>query len=215
MTTLAVMKQRIADELARADLTSMIAYAVSDAIKHYQSTRWFFNESREITFDTVNGQEFYDKYDNAYIATIMKIDYAKVTVQGTQYTLARTDPEEHESNTTNVNGQPWSYSYYGQQMRLYPVPNQTWEVRIAGHFQYPEPASDTEKYNPWMTEGERLIRARAKLNLVRNVNAAGLEPTFNDKAILIFKDEIAEAERELKSRTNIMTGSGKIKPYGC
>lgn len=215
MTTRAVMKQRIADELARADLTSMIPYAISDAIKYYQSKRWFFNESREITFDTANGQEFYDKYDCAYLSTLIKIDYAKVTIDNTLFDLKRVDPEEHEHNQNQVNGQPFSYSYYAQQMRLYPVPTDAWEVRVAGVMQTPEPVTDEEKYNPWMTEAELLIRTQAKINLVRHVNASGLEPTFNDKAISIFGQEVKMYERELKRRTNRITGRGEIMPYGC
>jgi hypothetical protein len=111
-------------------------------------------------------------------------------------------------------GQPYSYTYYNRSIRLYPVPSETvYEVRIGGHWQVVEPASDTEKYNPWMIEAEQLIRARAKLNLARNVNAAGLTPTFSDKALIIYRDEETDAFNELKMRTNKLLSSGKVKPY--
>lgn len=213
MSTLAEMKNNIADDVARSDLTDVIARSISQAIKYYQSTRFFFNESREIEFDTVANQEFYDKYDHAYLETIMKFDYVKLLISNTVYDMVRVDPEEHEHNLNQIIGQPWSYSYYGQTMRIYPVPNAIWTVRVAGHFQAPEPNSDTEKNNKWMTEGNLLIEARAKLNLARKVNAAGLLPTFDDKAILIYKDEEQEAFNELKARTNMMTARNSIKPY--
>lgn len=212
MTTLTVMKQRIADEVARSDLTTMIAYAISDAIAYYQSKRFFFNESREITFDTADEQEFYDKYDHAAIHDLMHIDYVKLNIDNWAYTLCRAEPEELE-DYFGTSGQPTSYTYYERQIRLYPVPNDTWEVRVAGHLKRNEPASDTEKYNPWMTDAERLIRARAKLNLARNVNAAGLQPTFDDKAITIYSSEERDAFSELKMRTNKLLSTGKVKPY--
>jgi hypothetical protein len=212
MTTLAVMKQRIADELARSDLTPMIAYAITDAIEHYQSKRFFFNESRDITFDTVSAQEFYDRYDHAAIPNLMAIDYVKITVNDCLLTLRRAEPNELEGFQT-ASGEPTCYTYYEQQLRLYPVPNDDWEVRIAAHIKIDEPASDSEIRNSWMTDAGRLIRARAKLNLARNVNAAGLDPMFSEKALLIFKDEETDAFNELKARTAKSLGTGKVKSY--
>jgi hypothetical protein len=212
MTTLSVMKQRIADEVARSDLTSMIAYAISDAISYYQSKRFLFNESRDIEFDTASDQEFYDKYDNAAIPNLMKIDYVKLDLDGWAYTLCRADPEELEDYSA-ASGQPTSYTYYDRQIRLYPVPDQAWTIRIAGHLKLDEPASDTEKHNAWMVEAERLIRARAKLNLARNVNAAGLTPTFADKAIAIYSAEERDAFDEMKMRTNAIHATGRVKGY--
>lgn len=214
MSTLTIMKQRVADELARSDLGAMISFAISDAIAYYQSKRFLFNESRDITFDTVDEQEFYDRYDHVAIPNLMAIDYAKITVNtNTILNLRRADPEEIESFQPTTSGEPNCYSYYEQQIRLYPVPNDTWEIRIGAHIKLDEPASDTEIRNAWMTDAERLIRARAKLNLARNVNAAGLDPMFSDKALLIFKDEEMDAFNELKARTAKSLGTGQIKPY--
>lgn len=214
MTTLAVMKQRIADELARSDLTAMIAYAISDAINAYQSRRLFFNESRDITFDTAADQEWYDRYDNAAIPNLMAIDYMRVAIDSTFWELCRETPEAMESSQVDpTTGQPTSYTYFNQQIRLYPIPNDAWEVTVVGHIKVNEPASDTEARNPWMTDAERLIRARAKLNLARNVNASGMDPTFSPQALLIFKDEENDAFNELKARTAKQVGTGKITPY--
>ena len=214
MTTLAVMKQRIADELARSDLTAMIAYAISDAINAYQSRRLFFNESRDINFDTASDQEWYDRYDNAAIPNLMAIDYMRVAIDSTFWEICRKTPEQMESSQVSpATGLPTSYTYFNQQIRLYPIPNDAWEVTVAGHIKVNEPASDTEARNPWMTDAERLIRARAKLNLARNVNASGMDPTFSPQALLIFKDEESDAFNDLKSRTAKQVGTGKIKPY--
>lgn len=215
MTTLSEMKVRIADEVARSDLTGMIANAISDAIKFYQSKRFYFNETRELMeFDTIIDQEFYDQYDNSYLGSVIKIDYVKAEIGTSIYDLKRIDPEIHESNVVATTGQPWSYSFYDQKMRFYPIPNEVWTIRVVGQFSLPAPTKDDEKNNPWMIDGELLIRARAKLNLVRNVNAAGLQPTFDDSAMLIYKEEERDALRELKAKTNKKTSLQTIKPYG-
>ena len=57
MTILSVMQARIADDLARPDITNQIADAINDAIAHYQSTRFYFTETRTASFSTVAGQE--------------------------------------------------------------------------------------------------------------------------------------------------------------
>ena len=89
MSTLADMKARIANEVSRSDLDDMIALAISDAIDTYYDKRFFFNESREIVFDTVPGQEFYDKSDEPNIPDLLAIDYVKITVDNAIMTLRR------------------------------------------------------------------------------------------------------------------------------
>lgn len=214
MTTLAVMKQRIADELARSDLNAMIAYAITDAIDAYQSRRFHFNELRDVLFTTSDGQEWYDVSDSEHIPNLMAIDSVRVAIDSTFWELCRKTPEELESwQVTPPEGQPTSYTYFNQQIRLYPIPNDDWEVTVTAHVKVDEPASDAETYNPWMTDAARLIRARAKLNLARNVNASGIDPGFSPSALAIFKDEEDDAFNELKSRAAKQIGTGKIAPY--
>ena len=72
MSTRTIMAARIQDELARTDLSSQILYAISDAIKAYESERWFFAETRDMTITTVNQQGFYDSDDTAALANLPK-----------------------------------------------------------------------------------------------------------------------------------------------
>lgn len=214
MSTLAIMKSRIADEVARSDLRKMIEYAITDAIAAYQSTRFYFNEERaeDLTFDTASGQEWYDQYDHPSIKDLYKIDYAKLEISGSYWDLSYKSPEAMEVFNP-ATGQPYSYTYYAQQIRLYPVPSNVYPVRIAAHTRASAPASDTEKNNVWMTEAERLIRARAKLELAINVNAAGLDPMFSDKAIALFGQAESRALSELQGETAARTSQGRIKSY--
>lgn len=208
MTTLSIMKARIADELARDDLTSQIAYAISDAIGAYQDERWFFNESRAVTFSTVADQEFYDGDDAASIATVQKIDYVKLYVGDQPYDLEPLMPSEIESSATNgtSTGTPWSYCYYSESLRLYPVPDQAYTVRLGASILRAAPATDAEASNPWMTHAERLIRSRAKLELALHV--------LKDEALAATMSQgVSEAWDQLKSRTNQITqvGNGRVR----
>jgi hypothetical protein len=200
MSTLSTMKSRIAAELARTDLTSLIATAIQDAIDAYTDERFHFAESRAVTFSTVASQEFYDSDDAAAIATINVIDYACVYVGDVPHTLRYERPEdmEHLSVNGTQEGTPWSFTWYGDQIRLYPVPDQAYTVRIGAAVKVAAPATDGEASNPWMTYAERLIRSRAKLELALHV--------LKDEALAAtMSNAVTEAWGQLKSRTNQLT----------
>lgn len=209
MSTLAIMKARIADELARADLTSQIAYAITDAIEAYQDERFHFNESRAITFTTVVDQEFYSSSDAAAIATINSIDYVMV-YQGSIPTRLRAEiPALMELKAQNATGTglPYNYCWYGDQIRLYPVPNTAVTIRIGAAVKAAAPASDAEASNPWMTHAARLIRSRAKLELALHVlKDEELASTMNSA--------VEEAFAQLKDKTNMLTQTeaGRVQP---
>lgn len=201
------MKARIADELARADLTSQIAYAITDAIECYQSERFWFNESRDVTFSTVASQEYYTSSDNALIPDIYAIDYAVMTVGSVVNALTRYTPEhiEYLSDDGTQTGEPCAYAYFQKKIRLYPVPTDVYTVRIAGHVKVAAPATDGEADNPWMTDAERLIRARAKYNLAVDI-------LYEPNLASAMSAAITDAFDQLKGRTNRQVGTGIIAP---
>lgn len=176
MSTLAVMKARIADELARSDLTSQIAYAISDAIAAYQDEEFHFSEQR-FSFPTVVDREFYTSADHANLALIEKIEYVKLYISDTPRELTAMDPARIESASANgiQKGDPIGYCYMPESatpsLRLYPVPQAVRTVRMFAKVTPAAPASDGEANNPWMitTGAERLIRLRAKFELFKHV----------------------------------------------
>jgi len=209
MTTLAIMKARIADELARSDLTSQIAYSISDAIEAYEDQRYFFNETRAITFSTVASQEFYDENDVAAFANLQKIDYVTIYYGDQPYTLIAMKPDEMEWSSTNGTsiGQPSWYTYYNEQLRLYPIPNDVRTVRVAGSVKVAAPATDDEANNPWMTHAARLIRSRAKLELAMHV-------LYEDETAKTMSQATDEASEQLDSRSAMLMriGNNRIQP---
>lgn len=171
MTTLAIMKARIASELRRTDLTTQIADAITTSIEAYKGHRFWFAVSRALTFTTVAGQEFYTATDNANIGRIEKIDFVNLLVGTYPYLLSESDPDQIESLSLDgtQDGQPRYYSLYANQFRLYPIPEQAYTVRVSGIIGLGAPASDVEANNAWMIEGERLIRHRATFELATHV----------------------------------------------
>lgn len=204
---LAQMKARIVDELARADLSTQIAYAISDAISFYQGERFIFNESRDVTFSTVAGQDFYGTAANAAIPTLWAFDYLILYLGSIPWPVKRRTPLEVEilNNNGLVSGQPYNFAWYNKQIRLGPVPDAVYTMRVAGLITYAAPATDAEANNPWMTDAEKLIRSRAKYELALNV-------TQDTEMAQIMAAQVTETFDQLKGATNRLTGTGQVEP---
>jgi hypothetical protein len=166
------MQDRIADELDRSDLTTQIQRAIKSAVAYYEKKRLFFNEQRTLTFPTVTGQEFYTSSDNSNIPNLLMIDVAKIAISDSnKYELERkpyTELEIISEGITADQAQPSWFAYYGKQIRLYPIPDASYSVVFSGIFSLGD-LSATADTNAWMTDGEALIRARAKYELLTHV----------------------------------------------
>lgn len=207
MTNLAVMRSRISSELRRPNIDARIDEAIATAIGQIEAERFYFNETREILFSTVASQEFYTGTDNVLIGRILKFDYVKLLIGGTTFALTEEKPEhiEYLSQSGTQTGQPLVYCYYGEKLRLYPIPPDVYSVRIAALVQVPAPAED-EADNPWMIKAEKLVRCYAKYELYENVvfDVAKAQ-TFNPNNDV---GPTAEAMRVLRKRTNNLTQQG-------
>lgn len=208
MTTYGAMQDRIADELDRTDLTTQIQKAIQTAIEKYERKRFYFNEARSLTFTTVDGQEFYTSADATDIPNLLFIDNVKLTISASdKIDLDRADYSELEylsTNSTTDEGQPTCYAYYAKQLRLYPIPDAAYAVRVSGVFALSD-LSATADTNAWMTDAEALIRSRAKreifTHVIRDVEGA---------------QAMAQAEAEelqsLNQATNARSSTGTILP---
>lgn len=170
----AAMQARLADELSRSDLTSQIKLAILSAIQTYRGKRFYFNELRSDTFNTVSGQEFYTSADLADIPNLPDIDSILFNQSSSfRYPLVKRTWAQLELwsiNPTTVSGFPTDFCWYGGQIRLYPIPNGVYSCRISGTIRLtPDPLSADNDTNAWMTDGEELIRQRAKADLNINV----------------------------------------------
>jgi len=157
------MITRIGDESLRGDMANQIKLCIQDAIAHYEVERFWFNQFRDRTFATVAGQEFYGAADLSDIADILEFDAVTLSVGSARWPLAKTGYVELERQNADsgARGQPTHYAYWGRQMRLYPVPDAAYPVRLSGLFKLPVLVADGDQ-NAWTSEAEELIRHRAK-----------------------------------------------------
>lgn len=213
--TLGDMKARIAQELARSDLTTQIANAINDAILIYQKDRFRFNESipdAPRTFNTVAGQPYYTISAQTDIPTVLKLDYVLMNVGNTVFQLKREDPVVVKlyNQLNTMRGQPGWYGYEGNEIIVSAIPDQAYLITLGGYFVVAAPADDNEANNPWMIDAERLIRARAKYEIAVHVTR---NPTLAE-AMSPNPEAPGVAYREwrfLKSEANRITGRGIVR----
>jgi hypothetical protein len=206
VTTLATLKAKIADDLARSDLTTQIATAITSAITYYQPQRFFFTETRASTFLTVVEQSIYDVDDDADIPLFLELDGMTFRdSSGQSYNLPRIDPVEMElllDGNANI-ARPYCYAYYESSFRFYPVPDAVYTMRPLGVIEKAAPAADDTAGNVWMVHGYELIRCHAKADLYTNVVRE------RDKVQDMQEREVMELNR-LRNKTTRQVATGRI-----
>ena len=180
MTTYIDMIDRISSEVGGVTPASSttsptlaeIKAAILSAVDHYTRLPFYFLESRSETFNTVADQEYYGSADLAAIPNIAHIDRLTITVNSTLTSLDRQSFNyiDAQNSISTRTGRPVDYCYYAKQIRLSPIPDAVYEIRIAGDIRLAELSADADT-NAWMTDGERLIRFRASYDLWSNVLA--------------------------------------------
>lgn len=167
MTTYGTMQARIADETSTS-LSDAIKNGIQDAIKHYGTHRFAFNQG-QLTFTTVAGQYEYGAAANADIPNIVKIDATKV---GQSDWDERVDPARYEEIFTDFDvssgGNPELIAYRDGKIYVSPTPGAGYTVTVAYVKKLAALTLDADT-NAWMTTGERLIRCRAKFELYEHV----------------------------------------------
>lgn len=171
MTTRATMLTEILDDMERGSAdNARVLSAISSAIKFYQPKRFFFNESRSVTFGTVAAD-----WDYAFPADIStefyRIDLAVREDADGDCPLDLADYRSIElaNDASSQADRPTEWAYIGRQLVLSPIPDDAYTIRLTGHVKLAEPASDGEANNAWFTEAYELIRCRAKAYLYAHV----------------------------------------------
>jgi hypothetical protein len=202
MSTYGAMQTRIADEIVRSDLTTQIQKAILTAIVHYARERLWFNESRA-QLDTVNGQEYYGLPTDF-------VDEDSLTIEinsGRTYPLVPRSwqfIEDVNFAGSTLTSYPQDYTIFAGQIRLYPVPNGVYTLFIAyvRSFDALSAAGDT---NSWMTDGEELIRSRAKWDLFNNVIRE-----FSEAQTMKLQE--IEALKSIRRRSALQLSTGRLRP---
>jgi len=209
------MKTRIADETLRDDLSSQIENAIRSAIKIWAPTRFHFNEKR-YSLATVASTEYYamsdlTNTDGSALSTgetLLEIDSFTLTYSNQPYPLSEQTQQwldREQSLATQYTGQPSCYGIFADKIRLHPIPDQTYDCVISGLAQLGTLSAGTDT-NAWMTEGEDLIRAQAKLLLYRDV-------LRDEKGVATAVAALGEALDPLKRRMAAKVVTGRIAPW--
>jgi hypothetical protein len=202
--TLLDLKNRIASDLTRDDLTSQIANVVSDSIKFYARERFWFNQSRSLTFNTVVGQVAYGAADLATIPNIVRIDALFLPQNQSIYPLDRCEPDDFEviSGGMTGGGKPTAYTTIDNTILLWPNPTAVHTMRLHAFFRLPDAADgDT---NAWTDDAEELIRSHAKMLLYMDVLEDDANAQRMGTKIPILLDG-------LRSETSARMATGRIR----
>lgn len=204
MGTLLDLKTRIASDLSRDDLTSQIGNAVSDAIKFYERQRFWFNTTRNLTFNTVAGQTAYGTAALSQIPNLVKIDALYLTQGSSIFALDWYEANDFEilENGSTGAGKPDAFTYVDQEIRLWPRPNAIYSMRI--HALYRLPALTDGATNAWTDAAEELIRSHAKMLLFMDLMG-------DDEGAARMQAKIPFLLDALRSESSMRSASGKIQ----
>lgn len=206
MATLADLKADIASDFARGDLTTEIAAAITRAIEYFQPTRFWFNETRDLTFNTVIGQARYTSADDADIPGIITLDATFITVGGQNRELDWVYPDDYELavDSSASTGEPYCYTRLNETIGLYPLPDAVYTIRLQCHYVVDAPTSDADAANLWIVNAYQLIRSRAAWEI------ASKKVRDYDFARLMAGEVDYELNR-LNGQTSKRLGTGQIQ----
>lgn len=217
MTTFLQMQTRIADDIVRDDLTNQIKNAINDAIELQEGERYAWNELRYRIL-TVAAQEYYDLEGPTLLTSagaavgagemLLEIDDIYTTISNNPYRLCpRTQQHINEWQSTSYQGQPADYTVYGQQIRIWPIPDQEYTLDLMGLARLGvNPLTADSDTNAWMTDGAAIIRAQAKVLLHRDI----LRDT---EGVSIASGQLSEAMAAAKRKMAAQAFTGTQKPW--
>lgn len=175
MTTLAELRQEIADDLARSDLTTSIDKEIKAAISFFEEERFYFSETRSSTFNTVADEVDYDATDFPDLPKFSKIESLWEGTGTTKRQIARLSSMEMEDKRETRSGRPAEFCLLNGVLTLYPTPDKVYTIRALGYKKLDVLSADGDT-NAWLTEAYDLIRARAASKVcafkINDLNAA-------------------------------------------
>ena len=181
MPTFGDLQALIANDLRRSNLTAEIANAIPDAIRDHETERFWFNETFPTPYTITvapnggvggSGQpgsaapqgDVYFLGPQTFTAPqsnfqeFIKIDMVRAQIPVVWYTVKSTDWTSIEFfYSTLSKGQPSWWAFRDHYLRIYPLPSQSYSLRIFGHYRAPPLVNLTDS-NIWTNQGRNLIR---------------------------------------------------------
>lgn len=218
MTTLAVIRERIANELhwragdGRIPSAQIIDDEVRSAIAHYESERTRWTETFDsLVATTADGSRSYTA-SNCWIA----FDSLKIIDSGSYVVLRRLtwgELEERDLRVTGSEGTPFDYAIMNNIIRLYPTPDAAYTLLGSGIRRLATLTANADT-NGWLTYGEELIRSRAKMAV--RINFYG-DPEAITEMREAGGDFLSHQERiafqRVRDETFDILSTGRTRPY--
>ncbi|WP_426526813.1 hypothetical protein [Bradyrhizobium sp. McL0615] len=203
--TFLALRNQIATDLTRDDLTSEIKSAVENAIEHYETSRFYFNVTRSLTFPTVAGQSAYGGSALAQIPNIIGLDTLFLFDGTRPLELDKYEADEFEwlQGSMTGAGRPCAYTYVDSQILLWPVPVAVYTMRPHMHYALDPLVQDTDT-NAWCNDAEQLIRCHAKLLLYTNLIG-------DTEGAQLMAGQIQSYKDRLDYKTSARAGTGRIR----
>lgn len=147
---------------ARADETdfaSLIPVHINEAIRSYESQRFWFNEQR-FSLDTEAGR-------GVYALPIQYVRMLSLFIVAPRRLLSGVSVEEIEENSQR-SGVPERYAIFDNQYFFDPVPDGVYTLRLYGVRRFDQLAADGDS-SPWTNEAYDLIVEATKERIFRKV----------------------------------------------
>lgn len=161
MATYKDLQDRIAlDYLNRYDMLPAVRRAIQNAIKCYETTRWWFNETSTTTTTTANVASLGVPSD------FLILDRLELTYSGAQRVLVeRPFDEIRTMNAGSATGLPCVYNYRGDKWNLALCPNSAYAATIFYIQSLPVLSADSDS-NVWTNEAQNLIAHAATIDVL-------------------------------------------------
>jgi hypothetical protein len=193
---------------SRRSMSDVISNLILDAIAYYECERFFFNETTQ-TFSVSSSQDTYTSVDASFIPHIQEFDSLRLTVSANDKpTLVKwTWGQMEDMNYPQSFGEPYAYSYWGQSIRFYPVPDGGYEIRFSGVVSDASLSLSTD-VNNWTQrgKGKDLIKWRAESMLYAHY----LRDDVNAGRCIAREQQEFD---KLKKKTNRAQGTSEIEPH--
>ena len=206
MATFGDLQAQVANDLRRSNLSAEIAQAILDGIQDHDSERLYFNETEIYTFNTVANQDVYPITPQPPIQEFIMIDMVRSQIGNTWFELERTTPDNMERDySAPSSGQPIEWSIHGNEMRLFPMPNKVFPVKVFGHYRI-IPLVNNADSNEWTTIAKNLIRYSALKRLYAY-------PIRDMQQVQIAEARELQELEYLRRSTDRRTRTGQMAPY--
>jgi len=205
------MKVRVSKEVKRGEISasaSAVGKAVIGAIGYFERRRFAWNEFQGALKTTVASTTAVTLSVTS-APNILSLDSIRMIIGTRDYPIIHVTWHRIESiDSGQYYGYPEMFAIHSNEVRLYPPPNDAYGMRWAGLFKLDEVSlsASTGATNKWMTDGEEMIRLRAKATIFRDeLRNPNLANYFSQEAERVYGELIRETVFKVSSHRVLPT----------